>query len=172
MRGDKFEFIGDSGMEKIQIDIATHSGLTIMIFAEGTMLKPKSWLSLYNHKSYVPIGNAVNIINSWWQQGANIIYCTSRKKKRALDIANILREYGFCGRCLVSRGDKERYAEIAEELRPDILIEDDCKSIGGTWQTCIHRVKAEIKQQIKSIVVSEFKGIDHLPADISNLMNL
>ena len=159
-------------MEKIHINTEQHSGLTIMIFAEGTILKPKSWLSLYNHNSYVPIGNAVAVINSWQQQRANIIYCTSHKKKQAVDIANILRKYGFCGCCLVAREPKERYSDIVEALRPDILIEDDCRSIGGAWQMCIHKVKAEIKQQIKSIVVSEFKGIDHLPVDVNQLMNL
>ena len=159
-------------MEKIYIGIEQHSGLTIMVFAEGTILKPKSWLSLYHHNSYAPIGNAVNIINSWQQQGANIIYCTSRRKKQAAGIANILREYGFDGFCLVARESKECYADIVEAVRPDILIEDDCKSIGGAWQTCIHKVKAEIKQQIKSIVVSEFKGIDHLYVGVSDLINL
>ena len=158
-------------MEKIHIGIQQHSGLTIMVFAEGTILKPKSWLGLYNHKSYTPVGNAVNIINSWQQQGANIIYCTSRKKKQAVDVANILREYSFLGCCLVAREPKERYSDIVEALRPDILIEDDCKSIGGAWQMCIHKVKTEIKQQIKSIVVSEFQGIDHLPDDVNSLMN-
>ena len=159
-------------MEKIHIDIAPHSGLTIIVFAEGTILKPKSWLSLYNHKSYIPIGNAASIISAWQQQDANIIYCTSRKKKQAMDMANILGKYSFCGCCLVARESKENYSDIVEALRPDILIEDDCKSIGGVWQTCIHRVKTEIKQQIKSIVVSEFKGIDYLPAEVSHLMNL
>ena len=159
-------------MEKIQIDTKQHSGLTIMVFAEGTILKPKSWLGLYNHRSYVPIGNAVNIISSWQRQGANIIYCTSRRKKQAADMANILLKYNFCGCCLVAREPKERYCDIVEALRADILIEDDCRSIGGARQMCIHRVNAQVKQQIKSIVVSEFKGIDHLPCDISDLMSL
>ena len=159
-------------MEKVHIGTEQHAGLTIMVFAEGTILMPKSWLGLYNHSSYVPIGNAVNIVNAWQQQEANIIYCTSRRKKQAVKTASILRAYGFCGFCLVAREAKECYVDIVEALRPDILIEDDCKSIGGTWQTCIHKVKAEIKQQIKSIVVSEFKGINHLSVDISDLMNL
>jgi len=62
-----------------------------MIFVEGTILKPKSWFSLYNHNTYVPIGNAVKIIKAWQQQGANIIYCTSRKEKQANDIATLLK---------------------------------------------------------------------------------
>jgi hypothetical protein len=156
-------------MKKIHLDIEHHAGLKIMIFTEGTILKPKSWLTLYNHHSYVPIGKAVDIINSWQQQGANIIYCTSRKKKQADDMAIILREKGFVGTLLVAREYKESYADIVETLQPDILIEDDCKSIGGAWQMCITKVRPELKEKIKSIIVPELNGIDNLPADIDLL---
>ena len=37
----------------------------IMIFVEGTILKPRSIFSLYNHKAYVPIGKSVDIIKEW-----------------------------------------------------------------------------------------------------------
>jgi len=50
------------------------------------------------------------------------------------------------------------------------LIEDDCKSIGGAWQMCITKVKPEIKKNIVSIIVPEFKGIDNLPTDIQQLL--
>lgn len=156
-------------MKKIYLDGQQHTGLTIMVFLEGTVLKPKSWLTLYKHKSYMPIGNAVEIINSWEQQGANIIYCTSRKRKQAEEIANILKKYGFTGSFMVVREAKEGYKDIVEMIRPDILIEDDCRSIGGAWQMCITHVKLEIKQSIKSIVIPEFKGIDHLSKDINQL---
>lgn len=145
--------------------------LIIMIFTEGTILKPKSWLTLYSHNPYVPIGRAVELIKSWEEQGANIVYCTSRKKKAANDMADILKKYGFAGTFLAAREPKESYADIVEVLQPDILIEDDCKSIGGAWQMCITKVSPQIKQKIKSIVVPEFKGIDHLPSEIDMLKN-
>ncbi len=69
----------------------------IMIFAEGTIIKPKSWFSLYNHNAYIPIGNAVGIIGGWRQQGADISYCTSRRGKQAKEIAALLKRYGFAG---------------------------------------------------------------------------
>jgi len=69
-------------MRKILLNAEYHTGLTIMVFVEGTIIKPKSWLSIYNHNAYIPIGNAVKKISSWQQQGANIIYCTSRKKSK------------------------------------------------------------------------------------------
>jgi hypothetical protein len=156
-------------MKKILLYDTPKTGITIMLFVEGTIIKPKSWFSLYNHNAYIPIGDAVNIIKKWQLQGANIIYCTSRKKKQADDIAALLKRYEFVGNLLVSREPKESYADIVEVLQPDILIEDDCKSIGGEWQMCITKVKQEIKKAIVSIVVPEFKGIDRLPNDLNQL---
>ncbi|MDR0949162.1 MAG: hypothetical protein LBM69_06575 [Lachnospiraceae bacterium] len=156
-------------MKRICLSTEQHTGITILVFAEGTILKHKSWLTLYRHNSYFPIGNAVKIIKLWNQQGANIIYCTSRKNKQADDMANILKRYGFVGSFLVARERKESYKDIVECIQPDILIEDDCKSIDGAWQMCITKVKQEIKEKIKAIVVPEFKGIDILPTDIEQL---
>lgn len=142
-----------------------------MIFAEGTIVKPKSMLTLYNHHLYTPIGNAVDIIKEWQRKGANIIYCTSRKKKQADDMAKLLKKHGFVGTFLIAREAGENYADIVEALKPNILIEDDCKSIGGTWQMCITKVKPELKAQIKHIVVPEFKGIDNISLNIESYNN-
>ncbi len=64
---------------------------------------------------------------------------------------------------------KETYKDIAERVIPDILIEDDCESIGGEKEMTITFVKPEIKQKIKSIIVKEFSGIDHLPDKLQEL---
>lgn len=156
-------------MRRILLNAEYRTGLTIMIFAEGTILKPRSCWSLYNHNAYVPIGNSVEIIKSWYQQGANIIYCTSQRKRNADDMANLLKKYGFVGIFLAVRDSRESYKDIVEALRPNILIEDDCKSIGGAWQMCITRVNPEIKKSIASIAVREFKGIDSLSTDVKEL---
>jgi len=140
-----------------------------MIFAEGTILKPKSLFSLYNHNSYIPIGDAVDIIKGWQQQGADIIYCTSRRGKQAKNMATLLLKYGFVGSKLYYREKAEKYKSVVEMVRPDVLIEDDCKSIGGSWQMGITYVEPRIKSTIQSIVVKEFKGIDHLPHDVQKL---
>jgi len=50
---------------------------------------------------------------------------------------------------------------------PDIIIEDDCESIGGKYEMTYTHIKPELKKRIKSIVVEEFGGIDHLPDNIS-----
>ena len=152
------------------IKISDFSGAKkVMIFTEGTILKPKSWCSLYNHNTYIPIGDAVDIIRGWQQQGADIIYCTSRRGKQAENIATLLLKYDFVGSKLYYREKAQKYKNVVEMVRPDVLIEDDCKSIGGSWQMCITYVDPQIKNTIKSIVVREFKGIDHLSHDVQKL---
>jgi hypothetical protein len=140
-----------------------------MIFTEGTILKPKSIFSLYRHKTYRPIGDCVRLINGWREQGADIVYITSRRGKAAENIAGILRRYGFAGTKLCFREKGEKYKNIVEAVIPDVLIEDDCRSIGGAWQMCITHVEPSIRASIKSIVVREFKGIDHLPEKFRDL---
>ena len=49
-----------------------------------------------------------------------------------------------------------------KKIKPDVLIEDDCKSIGGDRRRCITYVDNALKKNIKSVIVEEFKGIDEL----------
>lgn len=148
----------------------TVSGILIMIFVEGTVLKPRSFFTLYNHASYIPIGCCVNIINGWQQQGAEIVYCTSRRYKQASDIARLLNRFAFAGTRLYYREKGQKYSDLVEEVLPDILIEDNCRSIGGSWQMCITGVNQAVKGKIKSVVVKEFKGIDSLPVGLPDLL--
>ena len=83
----------------------------------------------------------------------------------------ILDKYGFPKGKIYHRQKGESYAQIAERVMPDILIEDDCESIGGTKEMTITFVKPDIKRQIKSIAIKEFGGIDHLPDDLGKLLN-
>jgi hypothetical protein len=153
----------------IELTNSLPSKIKIMIFAEGTILKPRSLFSLYNHRTYIPIGNAVSLIEAWYQQNAEILYCTSRKGKQAEEVAQLLKQYRFAGSKLYFREKKQKYKDIIEIVRPDILIEDDCRSIGGSWQMCITNVSPEIKDSIKSIIVKEFTGIDNLSSSVQLL---
>lgn len=146
--------------------------LRIMVFTEGTVLGPKSFLYHFSHSSYVPIGDSVERLKVWEQQGAEILYITSRKKEKQLwEIKGLLLEYDFPGEYLYYREAGQKYKNIVEEVVPDVLIEDDCRSIGGAWQMCITYVDQEVKDKIKSIVVKEFKGIGDLPHLLSELIN-
>ena len=157
-------------MPYIELTNFSPKKMKIMIFAEGTILKPKSWFSLYNHRTYIPIGNAVSIIEAWHQQDVEILYFTSRRGKQAKEIAQLLKEYGFAGSKLYFREKKQAYKDIVESVKPNILIEDDCRSIGGSWQMCISHIKPSMMEFIHSIVVKEFRGIDQLPPSIQDLM--
>lgn len=156
-------------MAFIELSKKQNTNITVLMFTEGTVLKPKSIFTLYNHKSYIPIGNCVKITEKWQVQGADIIYCTSRKRQQAVEIANLLKQFGFVVTRLYYREKGQKYKDIVEEVIPDILIEDDCRSIGGSWQLCITHVGQQLKEKIKSVVVREFKGIDHLPINLKEL---
>jgi len=150
-------------------DIAHISKIKIMIFTEGTIIRHRNVFQLFNYDTYIPIGNCINKIQAWEQQGAEIMYFTSRKTvKQVNEIATLLKKYHFQGTRLYYREAKQKYKDIIELVEPDVLIEDDCKSIGGQSQMCITYVKPELKSKIRSFAVEEFKGIDSLPTLISD----
>ncbi len=144
--------------------------MKLLVFTEGTIIMHKDESSIHNYAEYVPIGNAAEKLNNWRRQGAEILYLTSRTKEKEIDdIKNVLNKYDFSEGHLFFRKGKEMYKDIAEKVMPDILIEDDCESIGGVDNMTITYVKSEIKEKIKSIIVKEFGGIDHLPDNINEL---
>jgi len=53
---------------------------------------------------------------------------------------------------------------------PDILIEDDCESIGGKKEMTITFIKPKIKQKIRSVIIKEFSGINDLPDNLHELL--
>ena len=53
---------------------------------------------------------------------------------------------------------------------PDVIVEDDCESIGGEEEMTCPGIRPELKSTVKSIVVKEFGGIDHLPDNIVELV--
>lgn len=143
----------------------------ILIFSEGTILGSKSAIDFFNHKKYYPIKNCVEKIKKWEDQGARIVYLTSRRRIRSVNaIRDLLLGHGFPGSFLYFRTQRDKYKNISEALKPDVLIEDNCKSIGGRWQMVIPHVDDEIKSKIHSIVVKEFYGIDHLPDSLIELI--
>lgn len=126
--------------------------------------------SVLDYESYIPVGDAVEKTNNWKRQGAEIIYLSSHELETDIEKdKSVLRKYNFPEGEVLFRKDGESYKDIAEKIIPDILIEDDCESIGGEKEMTITFIKPEIKQRIRSIIVKEFQGIDHLPDDINSL---
>jgi hypothetical protein len=127
--------------------------------------------TVYEWDSYVPISDAVRKLKTWEEQKAEILYLTSRRSSDEVGIIErILKRQGFPEGQLLSRMESQQYKDIAEIIVPDILIEDDCESIGGADSMTITYIKPGIRERIKSIQVKEFGGIDHLPDDITALM--
>jgi hypothetical protein len=144
----------------------------ILIFTEGTIIGPSRFVDFFNMNKYLPIKNCISKIDNWHKQGAQIIYLTSRKNESSVQIIkNLLLEFRFPGSYLYYRENSEKYKNIVEALKPNILIEDNCRSIGGSWQMSITHVEKKIRENIKSIIVEEFKGIDNLPDNLNDLMN-
>jgi len=172
--------------------------MKILIFLQGTTIMPESGInktreeiveqvkrqgeSIRDFGSYVPIGKVVDKLKKWADQGAEILYLTSLtedKKARGDEIVGkeglkfdqqILDKYDFPKGKIYHREKGENYAQIAERIMPDILIEDDCESIGGEKEMTITFIKPEIKEKIKSVVIKEFGGIDYLPDNLDELL--
>ena len=157
-----------------------------MVFLHGTAIMHKNALgrtreervrqvlagdeSLYDFAAYVPVGNVVQKLHTWKNQGAEILYLSSHQTIKEVEKDKIvLRNYGFPEGQIFFRHRNERYNDVAESVLPDILIEDDCESIGGQKEMTYPHIRPELQAKIKPIVVKEFGGVDHLPDDISAL---
>ncbi len=148
-------------MGYIIIDKIKNNNKKIMIFVEGTILKPKNkWIfSKSNITRYVAIGNATEKIKMWQEQGFEIIYLTSLKARGAMKLARRLDELGFEGSMVGYRQKYQNYNTLLKEEQPDFLIEDNCKSI-GIDNMIFNELDENIKSSVKHIVVEEFEGID------------
>ena len=159
--------------------------MKILVFTEGTIIMHRGGIghtrreivrqveegekTIHDWISYVPIGGAVAKLETWKNQGAEIVYLTSRTAAdEVASIESVLRKYEFPGRLLFCR-EGEQYKDVAERVIPDVFVEDDCESIGGTDEMTISHVDPAIRGIIKSIIIKEFGGIDHLPDDVMAL---
>ena len=116
--------------------------------------------------SYVPTDGAVTKLHSWAAQGARILYLSSHRKPVLVDLDKaVLRDHGFPEGEVLHRGASGTYAQIVEDVMPDVLLEDDCESFGGQKNMAFPHLRPELQARIKSIVVPEFGGLEHLPDD-------
>ena len=157
--------------------------MKIMVFLHGTVLMHRNATgrrreervqqfydgdeSLHDFASYVPVDNAATKLQRWCQQGAEIVYLSSHRTPGEVEKdRHVLMKYGFPDGPVYFRRSGERYSDLAEAVLPDILVEDDARCIGGESEMAYPHIKPELKVRIKSIVVQEFGGIDHLPDDL------
>lgn len=143
--------------------------MKILVFTEGTVIMHSALID--DFKSYIPNGNAVRKLQAWKNQGAEIYYLTSRTVLNEInDIRFVLKKYNFPDSAhLFFRTEGKEYKDVAELIMPDIFIEDDCASIGGAVEMTYPHIRQELQKKIKSIVIKEFGGIDHLPENTLEL---
>lgn len=126
--------------------------------------------SLRDYASYVPVGGVVGKLQGWREQGTEIVYLSSHRKAEDVEKDRlILRRFSFPDGQILFRQAGETYAVVAERAMPDVLIEDDCESIGGETEMTYPHIPQGAKAKIRSIVVKEFGGMDHLPDDVNAL---
>ncbi len=126
--------------------------------------------SVKDYASYIPVGNAAKKLQTWEKQGAQILYLSSHRNAEDVEKDRaVLKKYKFPEGKIYFRQNGEEYNDVAERIMPNIIIEDDCESIGGEKEMTYPSIKPELKAKIKSIVVKEFSGIDNLPDNVSEL---
>jgi hypothetical protein len=72
---------------------------------------------------------------------------------------------------VLARQPGESYGDVAGQEAPDVLIEDDCESIGAD-QITHPQIPLDLRARIKSIILPEFGGLDHLPDNPQALLTL
>jgi len=129
--------------------------------------------SLHDYASYIPVGNAAKKLRGWKGQRTRICYLSSHKNAGDVEKDKfVLKKYAFPDDQIFYRRNIEEYKDVVERIRPlpDVIVEDDCESIGGKVEMVYPNLRQELKSKIKSIVIKEFGGIDYLPDRISELM--
>ncbi len=174
--------------------------MKILVFLQGTLIMHRNAAgqsrkgilrqvieqeeSVRDFENYTPIGHSAQKLQRWVSQGAEICYLsalTENKKGRGDEQVGkeglkadelVLKKHGFPSGPIYHRQEQEGYKEVVARVLPlpDVLIEDDCESIGGGKEMTYPSLNLELKQRIKSVVVKEFEGIDRLPDDLSVLI--
>ena len=166
---------------------------TIIMHASGKNKKPSERIdqvldekdkTIYDFDKYIPIENASETLNKWVENGIEIIYMSFHKEEINIkkDI-EVLNKYNFPIATVLYRSRNQGYKDIVKNELPDIIIEDNCESI-GKWienkykflpnifvrylkirEMVYPNLPKAIKKDIQSIIVEEFKGIDDLNLD-------
>ena len=162
--------------------------MKIMVFLHGTVLMHKSASgvdrservrqvvdrerSVFDFSGYIPVESAQQKLRNWNAKGAEISYLSFHKTVENVEKDKaVLGKYDFPEGEIYFRQRGERYEEIVEQTLPEILVEDDCESIGGEQEMVYPHLKPGVREGIISIVVQEFGGIDHLPDEINELLD-
>ena len=162
------------------------SAVRIMVFLHGTAIMHASAVgqpraervrqsrqrdtSVLDFATHVPAENAVDKVQAWQRHGADICYLSSHTGAAdvALDRA-VLARHGFPDGPVFFRQPGESYADVACRADADVVVEDDCESIGGNQHTTAFRLAQSPGRAVRCVIVPEFGGLTHLPDDPQEL---
>lgn len=121
--------------------------------------------------SYVPTESAVSKASAWQRRGADICHLSSHKTAADVDLdRGVLAAHDFPGGPVFFREHGESYADVVRRAGADVVVEDDCESIGGAAQMVGPRLGPG-SDAVVCVVVPEFGGLAHLPDDPAELVN-
>jgi len=127
--------------------------------------------AVLDYASYVPTEGAVAKVMAWQQRGAEICYLSSHRSAASAAIdKSVLAAHGFPAGDLYYRAHGEGYADVVRRWSADVLVEDDCESIGGRARTAGSEIARFAGQAVACVVVPEFGGLMHLPDDPAELL--
>jgi hypothetical protein len=162
--------------------------MRILVFLQGTILMHRGGLgrtreervrqvrdgekTVFDWPAYVPIGRAAEKLKRWKEQGAEITYLSAHRIDEDVRTDEVLlKNHGFPDGRVFHRETGEEYHDVVERVQPNVLIEDDCESIGGEKEMVYPNLRPSFRNIIRSVVVEEFGGIDHLPDDFHGFTN-
>jgi hypothetical protein len=150
--------------------VLMHAGAVDVSRAERVAQVRARHPTVREYAAYVPVGDAVAKLRRWQDAGAVVDYLSSHRNPDDVTLdAEVLRAHGFPACRVFARRPGETYGDIAGREAPDVLIEDDCESIGAD-QITYPQIPSAVQARIKSIIIPEFGGIDHLPDDPQALL--
>ena len=143
--------------------VLMHSGAIGVTRAERVAQVRAGHPTVGDYAAYVPVGQAVAklppVAGHW--RADRLSQLTRNPGDLALDVF-VLRVHGFPAGQVLVRQPGENYGDVAGREAPDVLIEDDCESIGAE-QITYPQIPPDVRVHIKSIVIPESGGLSHLP---------
>jgi hypothetical protein len=125
--------------------------------------------SVREFAAYIPAEEVVEKLRHWREQGAEIVYLSSHRTEAGVaDDEAVLERHRFPRGRVLCRGSGESYGDVVARELPDVLIEDDCESI-GVAELASAQISDDVRRTVRSIVVAEFGGFAHLPDRLDEL---
>jgi hypothetical protein len=127
--------------------------------------------SVRDFASYVPTPGTAEVLAAWERNGATLVYLSSHRREDDVRTdESVIRRHGFPVGPVHGRQAGEDYGSLVARLGLDVLVEDDCESIGGAAQTCAAQMNSEARRSARCVVLPEFSGLAGLPANPAELL--